>query len=256
MLNDEDLKGDTVTEQESLAREARDLVARIGAAPDPKTRLKECRGALVLGAEAVARASTLSGGQIAVVQEALRQAYSESRGTCRTHPHIARLARAEMAQQGVTSLPLRSASRAGRAVTATACLGLSGSNLTDGWWDTRTALDGINAGRYMLVGTGFDGLFSVRIRMLDGDRPFLEPKEYARLAEVSPEFAVEVSDGRLCFGAAENVEDGAVLELEDGWYRGTIACLRSGRGLTYIATLVDGDGLVAPMEQLVDLAVC
>ncbi len=100
--------------------------------------------------------------------------------------------------------------------SACLCAGEPGTSL-----DIGTAADllvDVNAGRGFVIETGCDGRFPVSLRLVDAPEPVLRPNDYPHL-ENSTEMGQVIVKGRaLHFGALENLENGARVEVEPGRY--------------------------------------
>ncbi len=236
--------------EHSIAVDCKRLVATIDAEKDMRTRMRHCRQALGLGRQAVLEVGRLSDEDIATVQSTLRFAQRVSKGFCNPNVFITRLAEIRMRRLGLEKLPLVSMTKPKRVITESACLAIADAELPENWADGAVCLEAANAGRYVVAGTGADGCYSVIIRLLDADEPFLEPPEYKRVVEALPPFALNVSTGFVLFGAAEVLGKGAVLAAANGRYGCQLVSLRSGSALRIIATLISCGDVAEPFQQL------
>lgn len=226
------------------------LTLAIGAAKDPRTRMRHCRQALGLGRQAILKAAQLTDEDMLAVQSTLRLAQRASNGFCDTNTLMARLAAIRLDRLGFAQLPVIGETKPKRVRTDAACLAIADGDLPENWWDTQKAIEAANAGRYLAAGIGVDEAYSVVLRHLAGDEPFLNPQEYKKIVETLPPFRLNVSTGRAFFGAAESIRDGVELPMENGTYHGQLVSLRSGRSLKFVATLVRKGGAVDPFHRL------
>lgn len=239
----------------SLSDKCIALENEINSESDPRRRIKLCRQGLGIGRDATRNAETLTEDEIHQLQATLRLVHSTSRGICNPNTHITKLAKTLMAKRGLDALPLLEKTRPKIVGTDTASLAIAAKDLPQDWYEPSAIIQGMEQQEFYAFGTGFDGGFSVCLRLLEGDSPFLDPKEYKRVVEALPPFALTIDNGGLFFGAAENVTAGVYLALETGRYVGTVVSLRSGRGLRLICTLIRSDQPVvipAMAPQLVE----
>ena len=242
-----------------MSTSVKDLLARRAALHEeikhetnPRKRMQLCRKSLGLGKHAVKLAAKLTSDQIYDIQETLRLANRVSKGFQNANTSISKLAKARMEKLGINELNIRSYSRPRRVGTDTACLALSDAELEENWFESSVSLTRINEGAFFLLSIGADGINSLVLRILDMDELMLEPSEYKRVVEVSPVFRIEVSSGKLFFGAPENITAGVSIPASNGIYHGTITSLRSGANLKYIATLIQSS---KPVEKLYQVPV-
>ena len=212
--------------------------------------MRYCRQALGLGREALQKAEQLTDEDMRAVQSILRVAQRASKGFCDTNAPITKLAAIRMEQLGLTRLPVINETRPKRVITDGACLAIADGELPENCWETHTAVAALNEGRYLLAGVGADGAYSVILRHLDADEPFLNPQEYKKVVESLPPFRLNVSTGRVLFGALDCITKGGVLPVENGSYQGQLVSLSSGRGVRFVATLVRDGGPVDPFYQM------
>lgn len=231
---------------------SRSLEKSIANEKDARSRMQYCRRAIALGRSAVREADALSDRDIEEIQNTLRFAHRVSLGMYNPNASITKLAKYRMERLGLQALPIIGVTKPKNVGTDVACLALSDDNLPDSWFDTATALQAINAEQYGLVGVGADGIYSVCLRHIDAKDHFLEPAEYKNIVEVLPPFAVQVTSGALCFGPAENLRSGATLPVPNGRYVCSLATIRSGRRLRFLATVFEGDMSVPAAHQLLE----
>ena len=232
--------------------QTRSLFNCIAAEEDARTRMQHCRRAIGLGRSAVREADLLSDAEIIEVQDTLRLAHRVSLGMYNLNTSITKLAKFRMERLGILQLPILSATKPKNVVTDTACLAISDSNLPDNWYDTSKAVEAMNAEQFGLAGVGSDGVYSVCLRLIDAKDHFLEPAEYKNVVEVLPAFAISVDAGRLYFGPAENLQRGVGFLIANGRYVCSLATIRSGRRLRFLATMIQSDDPVPNVHQIPD----
>jgi len=231
----------------------RALAKDIAAETDARTRMQFCRRAIGLGRLAVKEANALLDTDIIEVQDTLRLAHRSSLGMYNPNASITKLAKFRMERLGILTLPLLSATKPKYVGTDTACLALSDNTLPDDWIDTSKALLAMNKEKYGLIGVGADGEYSLGLRLLDTTDHFLEPAEYKKVVEVLPPFAIKVKKERMYFGAAENLSNGAGFLIANGRYVCSLATLRIGPRLRFLATIIQSDQPVPSVHQLPEL---
>ena len=233
-----------------IAEACESLASIIDSERDARTRMRHCRQALGLAREALQKAEQLTDEDMRAVQSTLRVAQRASHGFCDTNAPMTKLAAIRMERLGFDRLPIICETKPKRVITDAACLAIADSELPENCLETHAAIAALNEGRYLLASVGADGAYSVLLRHLDADEPFLNPQEYKKVVETSPPFRLNVSTGRVLFGALDCITKGVVLPIDNGIYQGQLVSLRSGRGLKFVATLVRGGGTADPFYQL------
>lgn len=236
--------------QNEIALASRQLAEDIKGEQDPRNRMRLCRKALGVGKTAVAEADHLADDEISDIQAMLRLAHRTSKGIYNPNTSITKLAKKRMERLGLVKLPVIRATRPKLVGTETACLSIADRELPENWWDTGSALEAINSGRYMLAGVGADGVCSLCIRLVAAREPFLDPPEYKKVIEALPNFSLRIESGQIWFGSAENVAGGVGFPLENGQYLGSVVSLRSGRNLRHVATIVRSESRTDVFHQL------
>lgn len=107
----------------------------------------------------------------------------------------------------------------------------------------------MNEGQYLVISVGADGSYSLYLRLIEASDHFLESQEYKRVVKVLPPVAIRVENKQVFFGAAESVEVGGGLCVENGRCTCSVASLRSGRNLQFIATLIRSDDNIPEVYQ-------
>ena len=99
-------------------------------------------------------------------------------------------------------------SRKGKIATETAAFALGdvghGPDPFVETWIEKEIVAWMRSGQRLLFGTGYDGRIGAELRIIDGDEPVLEAKEYARLDSSTPTLVLEVPTGRI--GLADYAE--------------------------------------------------
>ncbi|MGG7565777.1 hypothetical protein ACQ5SO_06385 [Rhodovulum sp. DZ06] len=215
--------------------------------------MKLRRRAIGLGQDAVRAAGTLEAGPLDAAIAALRAAHAASRGVYNPNASITKLAKRRMELAGLSELPLIAAPRAKGVGTDTACLAIACGPLPELFGDQPVAVAGMNAGRFFLFSTGADGRYSCALRLAEAEAPFLKPGEYKLVVEATPPFRLNMTVGRIFFGAAEDVARGTSVPAADGAWTGQVVSLRSGRGLRHVATLIPGAAPVSPFHAIPEM---
>lgn len=236
--------------ENQIADACEQLSLTIEAEKDARVRMRYCRQALGLGRQAVLDTACLTDEDMRSVQSVLNLARRMSNGFCDTSTLMTKLAAIRMDRLGFAQLPIIGETKPKRMRTEAASIAVADAELPDGWWDTQKAVEAVNAGRYLVAGIGADGPFSLSLRHLNADEPFLTIQEYKKVLETTAPFRLKVTTGRVLFGAAECIGSGAVLPVENGTYLGQLVSLRTSGNPRFVATLARDGGAVDAFHQL------
>lgn len=134
-----------------------------------------------------------------------------------------------------------------------ASLAAAPDNVADGEflsWVNADVLAAMNDGRFFTVSFQGDDWYPLTLRWIDAAEPVLKPDEYKHLEGSSEVGFLRIDSGELRFGASEDLDEGAVLEVPNGLALVRVFCTRKRGRARIVLVACPAEKPPPPLTQL------